>query len=312
MSHSQSMPMLWRTLFTIEEILEKERLELGLSELAYLYSLVTHGSNHFLFKTKPHQPIPIHKTTQNVTNFARLTKLPGTSDRAEAFLALDPIVRTFKIRIQDSEEQAQTSFSYIMSSNAQKSTRSATKFGLDDIDSFISPRTANKESKSLSFQEPRAVTTRARSGSKRKKLSEPEGDFFDGFTRVKSHHEKIAELEETLAGMRSITATKEKAFSQLEKDNKGLEEQLLMVEVGTQEAVMVVTDEAKVNAARTVLQARIRMLRKPMILTLRGPPGNLAQWEQSLLKLGGEEELALEKPTEDGTSGVKRMAGGAG
>ncbi|KAM0050067.1 hypothetical protein Hdeb2414_s0008g00293281 [Helianthus debilis subsp. tardiflorus] len=65
MSYSQAMPMLWRTLFTIEEILEKERLEFGLLDLTYLYSLVTYGSNRFLFKYKPHQLIPIHKTTQN-------------------------------------------------------------------------------------------------------------------------------------------------------------------------------------------------------------------------------------------------------
>ncbi|KAJ0670422.1 hypothetical protein HanOQP8_Chr13g0474021 [Helianthus annuus] len=160
-------------------------------------------------------------------------------------------------------------------SSAQKSTtRSATKFGLDDINSFISPRSSKKVSKSLSFQEPRAVTTRAKSGYKRKKLSEPEGDFFDvekqlhdslteGFTWVKALHEKrIAELEETLADLRSIVAAKEKPFSQLKKYNKGLEEQLLMAEVGTHEAVMVATDEAKVSAARTVLQARIRMAKE--------------------------------------------------
>ncbi|KAF5772458.1 hypothetical protein HanRHA438_Chr13g0587921 [Helianthus annuus] len=160
-------------------------------------------------------------------------------------------------------------------SSAQKSTtRSATKFGLDEINSFISPRSSKKVSKSLSFQEPRAVTTRAKSGYKRKKLSEPEGDFFDvekqlhdslteGFTCVKALHEKrIAELEETLADLRSIVAAKEKPFSQLKKYNKGLEEQLLMAEVGTHEAVMVATDEAKVSAARTVLQARIRMAKE--------------------------------------------------
>ncbi|MFS7888193.1 hypothetical protein Hanom_Chr00s000001g01592071 [Helianthus anomalus] len=37
----------------------------SLSELSYLYSLVTHDSSRFLFKTKPHQPLPILKTTQN-------------------------------------------------------------------------------------------------------------------------------------------------------------------------------------------------------------------------------------------------------
>ncbi|MFS7901098.1 hypothetical protein Hanom_Chr16g01497721 [Helianthus anomalus] len=60
------------------------------------------------------------------------------------------------------------------------SSASATKFGLDDIDSLLSPRSAKKEpSKSLSFQEPGAVTTRAKDGSKRKTLIKPEGDSFE-------------------------------------------------------------------------------------------------------------------------------------
>ncbi|KAJ0485481.1 hypothetical protein HanLR1_Chr14g0531191 [Helianthus annuus] len=64
-SYSQAMPMLWRALYTIEEILKTEDLEFNLSELSYLYSLVTHGSSRFLFKAKPHQHLPILKTTQN-------------------------------------------------------------------------------------------------------------------------------------------------------------------------------------------------------------------------------------------------------
>ncbi|MFS7937371.1 hypothetical protein Hanom_Chr05g00426781 [Helianthus anomalus] len=66
MSYSQAMPMLWRAVFTIDEILEKEELKFGLSELAYLYSLVTHGSSRFLFKWKPHQPIPITKLPKTI------------------------------------------------------------------------------------------------------------------------------------------------------------------------------------------------------------------------------------------------------
>ncbi|KAJ0505876.1 hypothetical protein HanRHA438_Chr12g0560431 [Helianthus annuus] len=62
-NHSQVMPMLSRAFFTIEEILKSEDLEFGLSEHSYLYSLITHGSSCFFFKAKPHQPLPILKTT---------------------------------------------------------------------------------------------------------------------------------------------------------------------------------------------------------------------------------------------------------
>ncbi|KAM0051552.1 hypothetical protein Hdeb2414_s0007g00237861 [Helianthus debilis subsp. tardiflorus] len=64
-SNRQAMPMLWRALFTREGIIEKEGLQFDLPESAYLYTLVTHVSNLFLFKSKPHQPIPVLKTTRN-------------------------------------------------------------------------------------------------------------------------------------------------------------------------------------------------------------------------------------------------------
>ncbi|KAF5771960.1 hypothetical protein HanXRQr2_Chr13g0571101 [Helianthus annuus] len=67
-SYNQVMPMLWRVLHTIEQIISNERIDFNLSKLSYLYSLVTHGSHgshRFLFNAKPHQPLPILKTTQN-------------------------------------------------------------------------------------------------------------------------------------------------------------------------------------------------------------------------------------------------------
>ncbi|MFS7986246.1 hypothetical protein Hanom_Chr11g01008071 [Helianthus anomalus] len=54
-----------------------------------------------------------------------------------------------------------------MSSAQEFAGKSTTKFGLDEIHNLLSPRTAKKESsKSLSFQEPRPVTTRAKSGAR--------------------------------------------------------------------------------------------------------------------------------------------------
>ena len=57
--------MIWRTLFTIEEIIRKEGIKFTVAELSHLYNLVTHGSSRFLLKSKPHQALPILKATQN-------------------------------------------------------------------------------------------------------------------------------------------------------------------------------------------------------------------------------------------------------
>ncbi|MFS7909932.1 hypothetical protein Hanom_Chr02g00100411 [Helianthus anomalus] len=57
----QAMPMLWRVLFTLEQTIEHEGIDIGLSELSHMYNLVSHGSHRFLFKHKPQQPHPLLK-----------------------------------------------------------------------------------------------------------------------------------------------------------------------------------------------------------------------------------------------------------
>ncbi|MFS7951925.1 hypothetical protein Hanom_Chr07g00600951 [Helianthus anomalus] len=63
------MPMLWRVLYTLEQIISDEGLDFNLYELSHLYALVSHGSHWFLFKAKPHQPLSILKTTKNNTSW---------------------------------------------------------------------------------------------------------------------------------------------------------------------------------------------------------------------------------------------------
>ncbi|KAJ0454489.1 hypothetical protein HanPSC8_Chr15g0653891 [Helianthus annuus] len=65
----QAMPMMWRVLFTLEQIIKHEGIDLGLSELNHMYNqLVSHGSYRFLFKAKPQHPHPLLKVTKNDTN----------------------------------------------------------------------------------------------------------------------------------------------------------------------------------------------------------------------------------------------------
>ncbi|KAF5756065.1 hypothetical protein HanXRQr2_Chr17g0810211 [Helianthus annuus] len=65
MCYIQAMPMMWRVFYTLENIIEQEGVEIGLSKLSQLYNLVSHGSHHFLFKHKPGKANPILKTTKN-------------------------------------------------------------------------------------------------------------------------------------------------------------------------------------------------------------------------------------------------------
>ncbi|MFS7910356.1 hypothetical protein Hanom_Chr02g00105381 [Helianthus anomalus] len=276
-SYNQAMPMIWRALYTIEDIINVDDLDFNFSEISYLYSLVTHGSTRFLFKAKPHQPLPILKTTQNDSTWKNYNQLRLSCQlswnkkvgcRLAAFLVLD--LRTFKPRIKDSEENTSTSY---------------------------------KASQSL--PEPKAVTTRAKAGSKSKKPVEPEDNGFEvkrqflefvteRFVRLKANHEKnLAEMEENLASLRSIAVAKVKTITKLEKQKKGLEEQLLYAEVG-------------------FMKLPWWRLMRPRTAQPTPLAWDVASWKQILLQLGGEAVPEPVKVVEAGSSGVKETVGGAG
>ena len=65
LSFIQAMPMVWRTFFTLEEIIRSQSVDFGVSELADVYNLVTHGSSRFVLKLKPDRSRLILKSTQN-------------------------------------------------------------------------------------------------------------------------------------------------------------------------------------------------------------------------------------------------------
>ncbi|MFS7954350.1 hypothetical protein Hanom_Chr07g00629241 [Helianthus anomalus] len=68
MCYIQTMPMMWRVLYTIETIIEQEGIEIAMFELSRLYNLISHGSHRFLFKHKHGDPHTILKTTKNDTH----------------------------------------------------------------------------------------------------------------------------------------------------------------------------------------------------------------------------------------------------
>ncbi|MFS7954704.1 hypothetical protein Hanom_Chr07g00633661 [Helianthus anomalus] len=65
----QAMPMVWRVLYTLENIIEQEGIDIGLSKLSQMYNLFSHGSHRFLLKHKPGQAHPILKNTKNDSNW---------------------------------------------------------------------------------------------------------------------------------------------------------------------------------------------------------------------------------------------------
>ncbi|KAJ0728683.1 hypothetical protein HanLR1_Chr07g0244421 [Helianthus annuus] len=137
------------------------------------------------------------------------------------------------------------------------------------------------------------------------------------FVRLKAFQEKsLAQDEENLADLRSIIAAKDKKITQLEKEKIGLEEQVMFVEIGIHEAEMNATEDAKVCAARAILQARIKIAQEATDPSFDQSAWVVAGWKQTLLKLGGDAEPEQVKALEAGPSGAKEVKecgeGGAG
>ncbi|MFS7912581.1 hypothetical protein Hanom_Chr02g00131641 [Helianthus anomalus] len=194
MCYIQAMPMMWRVLYTLENNIEQEGVEIGVSELSQLYNLVSHGSHRFLFKHKPGQAHPILKTTKNDSNwrnqffFVRSDSIPDgndlpkkwitqetptTKERIVAFWKLDPAVRTFQAKTKDSQEISSGSYTIL---GAAKSSKSASRFSVSNLNEFASSRSVKKElAASPSILNPKGMSTRGKRAKKRKNAEPTEG-----------------------------------------------------------------------------------------------------------------------------------------
>ncbi|KAK1441332.1 hypothetical protein QVD17_07179 [Tagetes erecta] len=217
LSYAQTMPMIWRTLFTIEEIKRNQVVDFDLAELAYAYDIRAHGSNRFLLNIKPHQPHLVLKNTQNdpywkyrfffvkrsslpdgealptrwLTKALKLSELAPpvktlTYRRVTAFLALDAEVRSFRPRTPEPEEISSTNIS---ETNMSGSLRSGSRFLLDEIDSRVSKKKAAKtesekpiEIKGASSSIPPKPTP----GKKRKSCDDVEPSMFSGMDFIET------------------------------------------------------------------------------------------------------------------------------
>ncbi|MFS7910675.1 hypothetical protein Hanom_Chr02g00109001 [Helianthus anomalus] len=101
---------------------------------------------------------------------SHIQESPATQERIEAFWKLDPAIRTYPPKSKDPVEVSSTS--YTMSS-AGKSSKSASKFSVSDLQEYASSRSIKKELvASPSIPEPKGMRTRGK-GAKKRKTAEP-------------------------------------------------------------------------------------------------------------------------------------------
>ncbi|KAJ0791587.1 hypothetical protein HanOQP8_Chr01g0007361 [Helianthus annuus] len=298
--------MVWRVLYTLEHIIEQEGIDIGMSELSQLYNLVCHGSYQYLFKSKPQKPPPILKTTKNDTkwrnqfffvsrdsipkgnqlpkkwntdaiNLSHIQKSPVTEERVEAFWKLDPIIRTFPPKSKDLEEISSTS--YTMSS-ACKSSKSALRFSLNDLQDIASPKSLKKD-QAVSQSNPKSKgMSTSDKGTKRKKLAETS----KGLPLMERQpHDYVSER------LAEISAQKERTE---------------------------IMDGAKLSASITMLKIKLQMAKEAEDPSLDRSAWDLEAWKQRLVELGYEDESEEVPALEGGGSEVKdptkEVAGGSG
>ncbi|MFS7929694.1 hypothetical protein Hanom_Chr04g00335561 [Helianthus anomalus] len=170
-------------------------------------------------------------------------------------------------------------------SSAAISSKSASKFGLSDIQDIVSPRSIKKElAASQSIPETRGK------GSKRKKPSESS----EGLPLIeRQHHEAVSE------------------------ESKTLQKQILLADITTNKERLEIIDDAKKSTAIVTLKIRLQMAKEAADPSFDRSAWNVEAWKQRLQELGDDEEPEEVLTIKAGGSGSKDPldaieAGGSG
>ncbi|KAJ0570567.1 hypothetical protein HanHA300_Chr05g0179501 [Helianthus annuus] len=248
----QAMPMIWRVLCTLERIIEQEGIDLGMAELAEMYDLTTFGSHRYLFKRKAGEEHPVLKVTKNDMNWKRrfffvrrdtipdgrdlpkkwathaisvshLKLTPAAKERLLAFRKLDPEIRTFQVTTQDSQEVSSAS---VTMSSAGKSSKSASKFGIDDLTNVKSSRKKTPAA-SPTASAPKAPI-RGKGSKKRKASKDLQGlpllrqqclDYInEKFVEVETYVGHVEDQDRQIADLQQVGVLKDLKIADLEKE----------------------------------------------------------------------------------------------
>ncbi|KAJ0867055.1 hypothetical protein HanRHA438_Chr12g0558731 [Helianthus annuus] len=333
------MPMIWRVLITLEKIIEQQGIDLGMSELAEMYDLVSHGSHRYLLKHKPGEEHPIFKATKNDTNWKRrfffvrrdsipdgkdlprkwtthaisvahLITTPATKERLAAFRRLDPAIRSFKANTQDSQEASSGS---VTMSSAGKSSRSASKFSVTDLDTVRS--SMKKLAASPTVMIPKATTSKGKGGKKRK-TSEADNlqglpllrhqflEYFnEKFAEIEDYVGNVEELEGKYSDLQQVAVLKDHKIASLEKDLNDAKTQMAKVLINTDYEKHELMEGAKVSAAIAMYKTKLQMAQEAQDPDFDRSNWDIEGWKARLAELDDEEEAEEVLAIEAGGSG---------
>ncbi|KAM0010976.1 hypothetical protein Hdeb2414_s0068g00769191 [Helianthus debilis subsp. tardiflorus] len=281
----QAMPMIWRVLYTLERIIEQEGIDLGMAELAEMYDLTTFGSHRYLFKRKAGEDHPVFKVTKNDTNWKR---------RLLAFKKLDSEIRTFQVAIQDSQEVSSASATM---SSARKSSKSASKFGIDDLNNVRSSRKKNPASPSTSV--PKAPI-RGKGGKKRKAYEDLQGllllrqqflDYFnEKFAEIETYVGHVEDQDRQIADLQQMGVLKDLKIADLEKELRATKGEAAKMLISFDYEKQEITQDAKVSAAIAMYKIQLQMATEAQDPAFDKSSWDVEGWKARLVELEDDEE----------------------
>ncbi|MFS7927235.1 hypothetical protein Hanom_Chr04g00306601 [Helianthus anomalus] len=176
-------------------------------------------------------------------SLSHIQETPAKKERIAAFWKLDPVVRTFQANTKDSQEIS--SGSYTMSS-ASKSSKSASRFSMSDLDAFASSNSIKKELvTSPSIPNHKGMSTQGKRAKKRKTTEPTEGlpliqhrfkeyvsEKFVEIQMLLDHN--LEEAEQKNLDFQKMFLAKDKRISSLEKDLNLVQMELVLTQVTAQ------------------------------------------------------------------------------
>ncbi|KAM0055599.1 hypothetical protein Hdeb2414_s0006g00208061 [Helianthus debilis subsp. tardiflorus] len=346
----QAMPMIWRVLYTLERIIEQEGIDLGMAELAEMYDLTTFGSHRYLFKRKAGEEHPVLKVTKNDMNWNRrfffvrrdtildgkdlpkewathaisvshLKLTPAAKESLLAFRKLDPEIRTFQVTTQDSQEVSSASATM---SSAGKSSKSASKFGIDDLANVKSSR------KKTPAASPTASAPKAPirgKGGKKRKASEAEDlqglplfrqqflDYFNKkFAEIETYVGHVEDQDRQITDLQHVAALKDLKIADLEKELQATKGEAAKMLINFDYEKQEITQDAKVSAAIAMYRIQLQMATEAQDPSFDKSTWDVEGWKARLAELEDDEETEEIPRLEGGGTGKDHggEASGAG
>ncbi|KAJ0867053.1 hypothetical protein HanRHA438_Chr12g0558711 [Helianthus annuus] len=329
-----------RVLYTLERIIEQEGIDLGMAELGEMYDLTTFGSHRYLFKRKAGEDHPVFKVTKNDTNWKRrfffvrrdsipngkdlpkewathaisvahLRLTPAAKERLSAFRKLDPETRTFQVAIQDSQEVSSAS---VTMSSAGKSSKSASKFGIDDLTNVKSSR------KKTPAASPTASAPKAPIRGKRKKRKASEDlqglpllrqqflDYFnEKFAEIETYVGHVEDQDRQIADLQQMGVLKDLKIADLEKELRATKDDAAKMLINFDYEKHEITQDAKVSATITMYKIQLQMAMEAQDPAFDKSTWDVEGWKARLAELEDDDEAEEIPMLEGGDAGKDQV-----